>query len=53
MQMLGLNVYSFIEDTDLQFYRAQRALAKKMDVLDWLPGSYVSSLGEGLGDPLD
>ena len=51
--MLGLNVYSFIEDTDITFYRAQRSLAKKMDVLDWLPGSYRESLMDGEGDPLD
>jgi hypothetical protein len=45
--MLGLNVYSFIEDADIAFYRAQRALAKKMDMLEWLPGSYQDGILDG------
>ena len=51
--MLGLKVYSFIEDTDIALYRSHRALAKKMDVFDWLPGSYRVGIVEGEGDPLD
>ena len=51
--MLGLNVYTFVEDLDIPFYRTQRGLAKKMDVLDWLPGSYREALLDGEGDPLD
>ena len=38
--MLGLNVYSYIEDVDIKFYKNQRALAKKMDIADWIHGIY-------------
>lgn len=34
--MLGLNVYSFIDNTNIAFYMAHRILAKKVDILDWL-----------------
>lgn len=47
--MLGLIVYSFINVDDIDFYRAQRTLAKKVDVLDWLPGSYLDGVVEGEG----
>lgn len=48
--MLGLNVYSYVEDTDVQFYKGQRATAKKMDILDWIPGGYVEEIVE---NPMD
>ena len=46
--MLGLNIYSYIEDGDLQFYRTQKSLAKNMDILDWIPGSYVNEVVQGV-----
>ena len=51
--MLGLNIYSYIEASDIQFYKTQRALAKKMDVLDWIPGSYAEEILQGGENPLD
>ena len=51
--MLGLNIYSYIEDGDLQFYRTQKSLAKKMDILDWILGSYVDEVVQGGENPLD
>ena len=40
MQILGLNIYPYVEDKDVQFYKAQKVLAKKMDILDWIPGAF-------------
>lgn len=34
VQMLGLNVYNYIDNVDMQFYNTQKVLAKKMDILD-------------------
>ena len=34
VQMSGLNIYSYVEDVDVQFYRTQKSLAKRMDILD-------------------
>ena len=51
--MLGLKVYSYIEDNDLQFYKTQKAIAKRMDILDWIPGSYVEEIVEGGENPMD
>src|SRR5450631_2225946 len=51
--MSGLYIYSYIEDGDLPFYRAQKSLAKKMDILDWIPGSYVDEVVQGGENPLD
>lgn len=48
--MLGLNVYNYGDDADMQFYKTQKALAKKMDILDWILGSYVE---DTLENPLD
>ena len=48
-----MNIYSFIEDGDLQFYRTKKSLAKKMDILDWIPGSYVDKVVQGGENPLD
>ena len=53
VQMLGLNIYSYIEDNDVQFYKTQKALAKKMDLLDWLLGSYEEEIVQGGESPLD
>ena len=53
VQMSGLNIYSYVEDADVQFYRTQKALAKRMDILDWIPGSYVEEIVEGGENPLD
>ena len=53
VQMCGLNIYSYVEDADVQFYRTQKALAKRMDILDWIPGSYVEEIVEGGKSPLD
>ena len=36
--MLGLSIYSYIDDGDVQFYKMQKTLAKKMDILDWIQG---------------
>lgn len=33
VQMLGLNVYSYVEDADVPFYKTSKSLAKKMDIL--------------------
>jgi hypothetical protein len=38
--MMGLNVYPYIEEVDISFYKAQRSVARKMHVLDWIPKSY-------------
>lgn len=51
--MLGLNIYSYIEDVDVQFYNTQRSLAKKMDILDWIPVSYVKEIVQGDESMLD
>ena len=32
--MLGLNIYSYIEDANVLFYKTQISLARKMDILD-------------------
>ena len=53
VQMLGLNIYSYAEDTDVQFYKAQKALARKMDVLDWIPGAFVQEFVQGGVRPMD
>ena len=53
LQMLGLNVYSYVDLNDIQFYKAQKSLAKKMDILDWIPGSYAEETVEGGESPLD
>ena len=53
VQMSGLNIYSYVEDADVQFYRTQKSLAKRMDILDWIPGSYVEEIVEGGENPLD
>ena len=42
--MLGLNIYSYIEDANVKFYKTRRSLAKKMGILDWIPGSYVKEI---------
>lgn len=41
VQMLGLNIYSYVEDDDIKFYKAQKPIARKMDVLDWIPGAFA------------
>jgi hypothetical protein len=51
--MTGLNIYSFVDETDIQFYKTQRSLAKKMDILNWIPGSYVEEIVQGGENPLD
>jgi hypothetical protein len=51
--MLGLNVYSYVDASDVQFYKNQRSLAKKMDILDWIPGSYNEETVEGGESPQD
>jgi hypothetical protein len=51
--MLGLNVYSYVDASDVQFYKNQRSLAKKMDILDWIPGSYAEETVEGGESPQD
>lgn len=48
--MLGLNVYVYIDGNDTAFYKTQRALAKRMDILDWIPGSYAE---DNLENPQD
>jgi hypothetical protein len=53
VQMIGLNIYSFVDKTDIKFYKTQRFLAKKMDILDWIPGSYVEEIVQGGENPLD
>lgn len=51
--MLGLKVYSYVDINDSKFYKAQKLLAKKMDVLDWIPGSYAEEIVEGGESPQD
>ena len=51
--MFGLNIYSYVEDTDVPFYKTQRSLAKKMDILDWIPGGYVEEIVQGGENPMD
>lgn len=51
--MFGWNIYSYIEDGDLQYYKTQKSLAKKMDILDWIPGSYVDEIVQRGENPLD
>ena len=51
--MSVLNIYSYVEDADVQFYRTQKSLAKRMDILDWIPGSYVEEIVQGGKNPLD
>src|ERR1700738_4018289 len=53
LQMLGLKVYSYVDVNDIQFYKAQKSLAKKMDILDWIPGSYAEETVEGGESSLD
>ena len=53
VQMFGLNIYSYVEDADVQFYRTQKSLAKRMDILDWIPGSYVGKIVQRGENPLD
>lgn len=53
VQMLGLNVYSYVEDTDLLFYKRQKSQAKKMDILDWIPGAYMEETVDGGENPID
>lgn len=51
--MSGLNIYSYVDYADIKFYRAQKALAKRMDILDWIPGAYVEEIVQGGENPLD
>lgn len=51
--MLGLNVYSFIEEAGIAFYRMLRGMVKKMNVLNWMLGNYQEIFGYGKGDPFD
>lgn len=53
MQTLGLNIYSYIEDSDIQFYEMQMFLVKKVDVLDWIPMSYGDDIIQEGENPLD
>lgn len=53
LPMLRLNIYLYIEDNNFQFHKTQKALAKKMNVLHWLVGSYQEEIierGENLLD---
>ena len=50
--MLGLSIYSYIDGGDVQFYKMQKTLAKKMDILDWIQGSFVDKIVQGGGNPL-
>ena len=51
--MLGLKMYSYIENGDHQFYKTQKAIAKKMDILYLIPGSFVEEVVEGGENPMD
>jgi hypothetical protein len=51
--MLGLNIYCYVEDTDVPFYKTQKSLVKKMDIFDWIPGSYMEDIVEGGESPID
>jgi len=53
VKLLGLNVYSYIDDVDIQIYKTQISLAKNIDTLDWIPGSYVKEIVQGGENPLD
>jgi len=51
--MLGLNIYSYVEDNDVPLYKIQRSLPKKMDMLNWIHGSYFEEILEEGENPLD
>ena len=51
--MLGLNIYSYVEDDDIKFYKAQKSIARKMDVLDWIPGAFAQEYVMGGVRPMD
>ena len=51
--MLGLNIYSYVKNNDLQFYKTEKSLARKMDILDWIPRSYVEEIVHGDENTLD
>lgn len=51
--MLRLNIYSYVEDNDEPFYKTQRSLAKKMDIIDWILGSYIEEIVQGGENLLD
>jgi hypothetical protein len=53
VKLLGLNVYSYIDDVDIQIYKTQISLAKKIDILDWIPGSYIEEIVQGGENLLD
>lgn len=53
VQMLGLNIYSYVEDDDIKFYKAQKSIARKMDVLDWIPGAFAQEYVMGGVRPMD
>ena len=51
--MLELNIYSHIKDTNFQFYKTRKVLAKNIDVMDGLPRSYQEEIVEGGENPQD
>ena len=51
--MLGLNIYSFVQDISVQFYKAQKAAARTMDIFDWIPGAYSKDIEQGGLCPMD
>lgn len=50
---VGDEYVSFINVNDINFYKAHRALAKKMDAFDWLPRNYLDGAVEGEEGTLD
>jgi hypothetical protein len=48
-----LNVYSYVDAASLSFYKTQKSLAKKMDILDWISGAYMEEIVEGGASPID
>jgi hypothetical protein len=53
VQILWLNVYSYVEDTNVPFYKNHKSVAKNMDILDWIPRSYMEEIVEGGESSID
>ena len=45
--------HTYKKDVDFQFYKTQKSLAKKMDILDRILGSYVEEIVQGGENSMD
>ena len=48
-----MNIYSYVEGFDIQFYKHHKSLARKLDILDYIPGSIIEEKVHGEELPLD